>query len=383
MSLFLKILLVSLSIILPSIIGLVFFDHWETSIPVWIANSIFILLGVVAWNIYRREPTKRSKTIFLNFAVYFLAAICSLIYPFVGKSILTSNIFANFYFDQYVLRGLVVFLMAFSILYAVVDSIFGEFTILRKYVVTTLIVVGVFAYYYHPYFEDARYLYKTQDIEDFRAVDKVVNDLKEGGLTNPSAENVAHTLTLKAWSNSKPVGILFEADNLNRISYIMPYLEGNNYTMLLMKPLYQNIIYMDVLAIVFIIVFFGYQYKKDPPQGAYTEKILFLFLPLCSLDILHYFAYVSLQNYEAYVELFSIAQYLIIVNAVLLLIFFSLRLSFITSIKGEFYERELVLDSEHISRWRDGIDNLVVRHFLNPKTIHGRLFAPRESKSRA
>jgi hypothetical protein len=66
----------------------------------------------------------------------------------------------------------------------------------------------------------------------------------------------------------------------------------------------------------------------------------------------------------------------------LLLVFFSLRLSFIRSIKGEFYERELVLDSEHISRWRDGIDNLVVRHFLNPETIHGRLFAPREAKSK-
>jgi hypothetical protein len=273
--------------------------------------------------------------------------------------------------------------MAFSILYAVVDSIFGEFTILRKYAVTAVIVGAVFAYYYHPYFEDVRYLYKTQDIEDFRAVDHAVNNLRNDGLSNPKVEDVAEKLNLKAWNNNKPVGLLFKEDNVNRIAYIMPYLEGNNYTMLLMKPLYQNVIYMDVLAIVFIVVFFGYQYKKDPPQGAYTEKILFLFLPLCSLDILHYFAYVSLQNYEAYVELFNIAQYLIIVNALLLLIFFSLRLSFITSIKGEFYERELVLDSEHISRWRDGIDNLVVRHFLNPKTIHGRLFAPRESKSRA
>jgi hypothetical protein len=60
-----------------------------------------------------------------------------------------------------------------------------------------------------------------------------------------------------------------------------------------------------------------------------------------------------------------------------------MRLRFITSVKGEFYERELVSDSEHISRWRDAFDNLVVRHFLNPQAFHGRLFAPRTPRNEA
>jgi len=97
---------------------------------------------------------------------------------------------------------------------------------------------------------------------------------------------------------------------------------------------------------------------------------------------LHFYTYIMVNDFSTFLQIFNIAQYLVICNLLLLLVFFSLRLSFIRSIKGEFYERELVLDSEHISRWRDGIDNLVVRHFLNPKTIHGRLFAPREAKSR-
>jgi hypothetical protein len=319
--------------------------------------------------------------VFLNFAVYFLAALASFVFPFVGRTILLNEIYASLYFDQYVIRGLVVFLMSFAILYVVIDSIFSQFSVLRKYLLSLLIVGGTFGYYYHPFFEDARYLYKTQDIEDFRAVDKAVLKLKEAGVESPTPQDVAKLITLNAWNNNRPIGRLFEQDNLERIAFMIPYLEGNNYTMLLMKPLYLNVIYMDVLAIVFIIVFFGYQYKKDPPLGAYTEKIMFLLLPLCTLDILHNFAYVRLQDYQTYIELFRIAHYLVIVNAVLLVVFFSLRLSFITSIKGEFYERELVLDSEHISRWRDGIDSLVVRHFLNPKTVHGRLFAPRESRS--
>lgn len=78
----------------------------------------------------------------------------------------------------------------------------------------------------------------------------------------------------------------------------------------------------------------------------------------------------------------NVGLYLTLVNLLFLLIFFSLRLSFISSVKGEFYEHELVSDAEHISRWRDSVDNLVVRYFLNPKTFHGRLFTPREAKSK-
>ncbi|MEX1138944.1 MAG: hypothetical protein WEB33_00920 [Bacteroidota bacterium] len=380
---FRKIALVSFALSLPGVIGFLFFDHAATSVPIQIANIVFIVIGVVAFFIFLREPTVRGKMIFLNFAVFFLASLTGLLFPFIGKSFFSDNPFAGLYFDQYIMRGMVVFLLAFTVLYAVVDSVFSQFTILRKYIVTFIIVGGVFSYYYHPFFTDPRYLYKTPEIEDFRSVDRVVNDLKMEGNVNPTPSDIAERVTLNAWNANKPVGSLFREDNLARIAFILPYLNGNNYTMLLLKPLYKNVIFIDVLAIMFIIVFFGYQYKKDPPQGAYTEKILFLFLPLCSLDILHYLAYVSLQNYDVYFELYSIGQYLIIVNSLFLLIFFSLRLSFITSVKGEFYERELVLDSEHISRWRDGIDSLIVRHFLNPKTFHGRLFTPRESKPRA
>jgi hypothetical protein len=44
---------------------------------------------------------------------------------------------------------------------------------------------------------------------------------------------------------------------------------------------------MSVIGIGFILLFFGYQYMKDPPQGAYIEKMMFLFLLFCSMEILH------------------------------------------------------------------------------------------------
>ncbi|MEK6755864.1 MAG: hypothetical protein AABZ02_06910, partial [Bacteroidota bacterium] len=183
------------------------------------------------------------------------------------------------------------------------------------------------------------------------------------------------------WKDGKQIGILLDDEKVRRVTEILPYIEGSNVNVLLLKPLYLNTIYLNVLCVVFIFLFFGYQYKNDPPQGAYLEKIIFLFLPYCSLEILHHFAYIKSVEYSTYLYVKEIGRYLSAANLVLLMVFFSLRLRFITSVKGEFYERELVSDSEHISRWRDAFDNLIVRHFLNPKALHGRLFAPRTPRA--
>lgn len=381
MTIFWKIVVSWLALVVVVALGFLLFSHSQITLQSQIVNSLLFLIGIVSLNIFLRERNKRSKVIFLNFSVYFLLSIGYFVYPFVGV-LFPQELYASHYFYQYVLCALIVVSLAFSLVYAALDTILTNMGILKKYLTAAVIVVGFFLYYYSPILNDPQYLYKTEDIADWRIVDQTVSQLKLIGIQDPKPEQVSEQIGLNAWKNGKPVGLLFPDENIRRIQFIMPYLEGNNYLPLLMKPLHLNVIYLDVLSVVFLFTFFGYQYKKDPPQGAYVEKILFLFLPFCSLEALHFYTYIMVNDFSTFLQIFNIAQYLVICNLLLLLVFFSLRLSFISSIKGEFYERELVLDSEHISRWRDGIDNLVVRHFLNPKTIHGRLFAPREAKSR-
>ncbi|MEK6572098.1 MAG: hypothetical protein AABZ61_12050, partial [Bacteroidota bacterium] len=172
------------------------------------------------------------------------------------------------------------------------------------------------------------------------------------------------------------VGDLYPEENLKRIDYLTKYLEGNNYLLLLWKPMQKNVIFMNVLCVFFLFLFFGYQYKKDPPQGAYVDKIMFLFLLFCSMEALHAWGYIqALEWSTTLAEVFSFAQYITIAILLIMIAFFSLRLRFITSVKGEFYEHELVHNAQHITRWRDGVDNLVVHYFLNPKALRGRLLA--------
>jgi hypothetical protein len=345
--------------------------------------ALLFLGGLICATLYLKEPGRSNKPIFLNFSVFFLVSVSGFVSWFVGYTVFPGNQWAQFYYPQY--QALLYFLLLpFSVVYVVIDSLFNEFQNYQKYIISTLIVFGAFGYYNHPFFEDPRYLYTTEDMVDYKATDQSIRFLESVGKVSPTAQEIASAANLGVWKNGTQVGVLFDDQKVSRVNEILPYLEAENgYVPLVLKPLYLNNIYMSVLCVVFIFLFFGYQYQNDPPQGAYIEKIIFLFLPYCSLEILHHYAYIKSVEYATLIDVQQIGFYLTLLNLVLLLVFFGLRLRFITSVKGEFYERELVSDAEHISRWRDAFDNLVVRHFLNPKAIHGRLFAPRSPRNKA
>lgn len=383
MNTFLKIVVAWISLILIGAACLTVFPNCHPSYFALALDAVMLLMGLVSLWIFLKEPSKSNKPIFLNFSVFFFLSLLSFGFKFVGFAFLTKDQWIPFYVFQY-LQILHFFLLASAIVYLVIDCLFNNFAIHRKYVLSSLIVIGTFAYYYYPYFENPNYLRSTQDIVDWKAINGSKKRLAEVGNSNPSAKDIASITNLGIWRDGFQIGTLYEDRKVQRVSELLPYLEHqDNVYVLLYKPLYLNNINVNVMCIVFVFLFFGYQYKNDPPQGAYIEKITFLFLPYCSLEVLHHYAYIKSVEYGTFEEVKQIGLGLSLLNLILLLVFFSLRLRFITSVKGEFYERELVSDAEHISRWRDAFDNLVVRHFLNPKAIHGRLFASRTPRNKA
>lgn len=382
MKLSLKITLIWSAVLTLAVGALVFFDHAPENTIGLMQQAMFAFLAIIAFYIARKENVAKNKPIFINFAVLFVANALIFLSYFFGYAFFSDeNSLASTNFYQYFTLGFGFFALAFAIVYVVFDTLFREYGSLQKYLMTFLVVGGFFAYYYQDILADPMYIFRTPDVSDCMTVYNKVDEMSSSGITNPTVDQVAAELSLPAWKDGREVGTLFAEENIQRIREILPFTRGENtWTLLAFRPLYKNVIYMSVLCVVFIMVFFGYQYKKDPPQGAYIEKIIFLLLPYLSFEILHNFAFIKSVDLESFSQLRTIGHYLTCLNIFLLVVFFSLRLSFISSIKGEFYERELVSDPEHISRWRDSIDNLVVRHFLNPQTIHGRLFAPRETK---
>ncbi|HTX17980.1 MAG TPA: hypothetical protein VMG34_04895 [Bacteroidota bacterium] len=335
-----------------------------------------LLAGIIALFLVANEPGRKNKYLFANFAAYFLLGLLSVATNFIAPILARTNDYLPFVVVQYV-KGLNYLALAFAIVYVVLDSLFRSLNTGGKYLATCLIVGGFFFSYYGDFLVDPKCSYATPDVEDFRAVDKAYNSLRQNTGRVPSSTDIAAAVSLPAWKDNKQVGNLYPTNNVLRIEEILPYLKGENYLVLLYKPINLYIIKMNVVACFFIILFFGYQYKKDPPQGAYVDKIMFLLLIFCSLEIFHAWSCIHAIEWEESMQLFAMGQYVSIFVLLLMAAFFGLRLRFVTSVAGEFYENELVHSAQHITRWRDWLDNLVLHYFFNPKAVRGVFFSQR------
>lgn len=344
------------------------FDHESLNALRVLTNSVQWLLFLLCVMIVRHETAAKNKYIFLNFALFFSISILFHVYSFL------TNQYLRLYFTQYISQGAYFFLLAFALVYLSLDALFRDFKVAYKYLLTLGIVGGFFVYYYHGLLADPNYLYATNDAKIFKAIDDARDAYLKTHSAEPSAETLAQTADLQLWSDGKPIGTLFPDEKVRVVKEFYPYLLGTNFIVLLLRPLFLNTIYMCVLGIVFILLFFGYQYMKDPPQGAYIDKIMLLFLIFCTMEILHAWSFIKSVEWQSFYELLSMGNAVSLGVFVLIGVFLGLRLRFIRSVKGEFYEQEILVSPGNVTRWRDALDDLVVAHFFNRKAILGRLF---------
>ena len=348
----------------------------DASWATFISCALQALLFVICVHIVRREPIRKNKFIFVNFALFFSLSFLAHAYLFIGKgtAFFSDQQYLRLYLSQYVSFGLYFFLLAVAVIYLTMDVLFRDFHVYQKYIISVGITFVFFGYYYAPYFEDPKYLYHTPDVLNYHILDSNYTQYAREHNEVPTAAKLASISELYSWKYDQKTGILFQEAKLDRVNALYPYLAGENWRVLLYRPVHTDAIEMAVVCIGFILLFFGYLYMKDPPQGAYIEKIMFLLLVLCSLEVLHGWSAIKLVEWEAASSIWTAGIY--VSDAVLLMLVgaFSMRLRFITSVKGEFYEHELAVSPSAVTRWRDSLDNLVVEKFFNRKLILGRMF---------
>ena len=349
--------------------------HHAVPLAGFLSYSLQALLFVISVYIVLKEPIRKNKYIFVNFAVLFAFSFLDHIYSFVGTGalIFSDQLFLRLYLGQYVFFGAYFFVLALAIVYLTIDVLFRDFHTYQKYVITVGIAVMFFGFYYAPYFQDPKYLHHTPDVLDYKTLASSYEEWVDEVGTPPTPETLAEITEMYSWKNGIKTGVLFPEEKLARAQELYAYLP-NNWPVLVFKPLYFDALRMSVVCIGFILLFFGYLYMKDPPQGAYIEKMMLLFLVFSSLEVLHDWTAMKEVEWSAASSIWTVGLY--VSNFVLALLAgaFSMRLKFITSVKGEFYEQELALSPSAVTRWRDSLDNLVVEKFFNRKLILGRMF---------
>lgn len=362
-------------------IGFVLFGTNFPNIPVLISLSIQVLLFYFSLFIVINEPTRKHKFIFLNFSLFFANSFLDILKYFGFFDLLLDSAFGSVYIFQY----LFIFFtttFAFAIVYLVFDLLFHNFKIYQKYLATAAVVLGVAFFYYHPFLENPQsegkpYIYTTENIQKFKIIKATKEEYIKQYNREPNASEIAALVKLPAITDGEVVGQLYPEANLKQIEKLLPYTKENGWKILLFQPIYFKIIYMDVFVILFILLYCGYQYAKDPPQGAYIDKMMYVFLLIFSLDIFHQWAVIKSVEFAGYIELFRIGQYFSAGFFATLVIFFYARLKFIKSVVGEFYEVEIQANPEKITRWMDGIDKYILKNFTSSKDLKGRLFEQR------
>jgi hypothetical protein len=340
-----------------------------------LTNLLFLTIFIVCIFIIAREKQSSNKVIFINFLLFSSYFLITTGYSLIKGILFPDTQTAHFYYYQYGTIYYHIFLF-FAITYLVIDMLFRQRKIVYKYAISIVIVVFVSSTYYGQFFKDRDYLYNNQDIVDWIEINKVQNEIFSMSGNKATVEEIASSIQLSVWRNGKPVGELYTSQKIDRVKELLPYSDGQNYLVLLMRPLHKANVYINTFTMLLIFFFFAYQYRKDPPQGAYIEKIMFLFLVLVSLESLHSWAYVRSVDWSIFVEFFVLGQYLTFSILGLLTLFFILRLRFISTVQGEFYEHQLVSHPQRITRWRDWVDNFVLSYIFNTQTLVGRLLAP-------
>ena len=362
---------------------LYFYPNPDVGIAAFLNHLSQIILFFVAFYLFKKEPNRSNKFIFFNFLILFFIAIVNLANDFIGNW--NTHKFLPILFWQY---SSIAFFFFFSlgILYLVIDSLFHDRKIFEKYALALGILAVFFGYFFTPYIVEPLTLYNTEDIKQWKTLHTHVLDspaekkLLNAGNQHELAVELANNVRLQSWQHGVPVGDLYPDRNFVRIEKLVPYLEGDNYMILLLLPLYRDVVQINVLLVACIVLFFGYQYSKDPPQGAYIDKIMFIFLLFCSMEILHNWAFIKSLEWKTWSDLSTIGQYVTVFIEGLMVLFFALRLRFITSVQGEFYETELAANPRQITRWRDWMDNFVLSQFFNFKLFNGRMFQDPSSK---
>jgi hypothetical protein len=354
--------------------------HVEVTPASFLSYSLQLLLLILSVYLVKNESVKKTRFVFLNFAAFFSMSLFFHIYNFVGTILFPDQQMAQHYFFQYVFLGLYYFLLAFAICYLTIDLLFRDFKIVHKYFLTFLIVGGFFGYYYYPYFTNPRYLYTAPEILEWKQLDNASAEFQKLHGSVPTQDELVEFLQART-ATPLMAGMNTEALE-TRVRELYPYLTGPNYMILLLKPIYMNTIYMCVLSIGLILLFFGYQYRKDPPQGAYIEKMMFFFLLLCTLEVFHAWSFIKTIEWQEFSQYVVIGQYLSAGVLAGVAVLFWLRLRFITSAYGEFYEQEIAERPTSITRWRDAIDNLMLAHFFKRNPFVGRFFVVPKFRSK-
>jgi hypothetical protein len=106
-----------------------------------------------------------------------------------------------------------------------------------------------------------------------------------------------------------------------------------------------------------------------------------ILLVYCLFEVLHNYAYTEVTESSKLMEIKNLGYYVTSIVMFSFLFLLTLRIRFVLSIEGRYYERALLSDASRVTRWRDAFDNWVLRQFMNAAELEQRFLIRQKEKT--
>lgn len=346
----------------------------EATIPLSLFRQIvLLLLGVVSFSLVRVERQRRNKAMFALFTVLGLQQVLDIAYYFVPVLFPEAR-FAGFLYFQYVtiawgLTVQVACLVGSGMIINTRLSLPASLSVS----LAPILLLSMMTFF--PMLENPRYLYTVPAITDFRIIDRTWMELHAELRRAPEPEEIATRAGLSRWEGSRWAGVLTHDEEVARVVDLEPYLFGDNYHNLVFKPLnelwWKGNLGAGVLLLLLILSWF----VGDSPRGVFFERITILLLCFSVFEVFHYSTYADLKEYDTYGNFFSIGAFLSLLTVLGVIAVFLQRLRFVLSLEGRYYEQRLIEEPIRVSRWRDAVDDYIIRTFFSRNPFKNRFLS--------
>ncbi len=347
----------------------------ERFTSVVITGSVGSFAAILAFFVGKVSREGEGKVLAYLYSLFFSVQVLIALTASVGAAQVI-GVWAVFYFEQYenLLHIGFLLLVCAYVLGAVVLSKTRQYLKIGFAVVVAGALISPVSL---PLLLRPNYLYTLPDITDFRIVDRAKTALRLEGNIDPNPEVVSERISLSRWQGFARIGELNTEQKLARIHELFPYLEGENYIALVCRPLYERIALLSLFCLSLLTAFFFINYLRDPPKPAHFEKIHFALLAYTVFEFLHAATLAKAKTFEGMLSLDRIGKYLTAIVLVFFVGFFLARARFLSMSVGAFYEDRLNGNPSGISRWRDGIDNFLLRQLLRKPSVTNRFIIQR------
>jgi hypothetical protein len=350
----------------------------ELKIAVNLIEASSALIGIVSYYLWKLEIRKGARWMFLNFAVFYgCNGLVTPIFEFVIHSLGISGDWLEIFFIQYYYLSYFLFLFI-CVFYVAVDEIASRRGVVKNYTVTLLVTGCVWGMLSYSFFINPKFLLTEPNYRDFNSVREAMQSLQDSGKPNPSPQLIAAEIDLRKSTHQPPLASMSKIEKQHRVEEILPYVPGKSGYLIFFAPLWIRCSIIGMLSVLLLVWSSARQYIVDSQNGAYVEKITWCLMLYCILEALHFYAYTQVKDHASFLRIDLAGSYLSLVVMWILGGLFALRLRFIQSVEGGYYERRLLESADGITRWRDELDNWLLRNFMNPNEFDRRFLIQRK-----